>query len=198
MICRRIYEDSNKNRTIVYYGSYGINDDGVGAEVGSVLNVGDIPLAGVQYFLRVPCSLKRGYLLDGTYRYIPTTVLIDESGRSKKTYYSLSNEGSTGSTKFFNALDKHDNFAKDFDGTYDSLIQHLSIMKGELWFSANYGLPLLEKVKNKLIIDASLGMIITSIESVESLQSIVSKIFEHKYTADVRIKTIYGEMNVSI
>lgn len=197
MICRRLYEDTAKNRTVVYFGSYGIND-GISAIVDTTLHVGDIPVSGTEYFLRVPCKLRPGYLLDGSYRYIPTTVLVDEEGRAIKEYYSLSNVGSTGTSKFFNPNDIHDNFSKDLDATYDSLIQHLSVMKGELWFSANYGLPLLEKVKNKIVIDTSIASIINSITGVETLQTLSSSIFNHKYSAEIKIKSIYGDLTVSI
>lgn len=84
------------------------------------------------------------------------------------------------------------NYAEDKDAVEHSLTQRLSVLKGELWYQINYGIPLLEKQKGTRVLDVVICDIITSHPAVSSLTSYSSKIVDGVYTFDCSIKTIYG------
>lgn len=75
----------------------------------------------------------------------------------------------------------------------DTLIQRLSVIKGELWYSINYGLPLLDRVRNKGIFDAVILDIITQVRGVKNVTKFNSRLNNHEYTLDIEILTIYNE-----
>lgn len=80
-----------------------------------------------------------------------------------------------------------------------NLITKLSIIRGELWYNKTYGLPLLDKIKNKWIMDAEIVDIILSesgVSAITSLDSALTK--EGVYTAEIKVSTIYGDISVSI
>lgn len=100
--------------------------------------------------------------------------------------------------KFVNPHDKHDNFADKQQGVADSLTQRLSVIKKELWYNVSYGLPLFDKQKSKLAIDAFVGSTITSHPDVVSIKSFDSKVVDKKYTCNTVIITKYGEMTLNL
>lgn len=122
-------------------------------------------------------------------------------------------------SELLNAIEDQENlmFARTTDVTpykskyatsylYDSkeaiasnLITKLSIIRGELWYNKTYGLPLLDKIKNKWIMDAEIVDIILSesgVSAITSLDSTLTK--EGVYTAEIKVSTIYGDISVSI
>lgn len=88
---------------------------------------------------------------------------------------------------------KADNYVGEQHGVAVSLIQRLSIIKGELWYKASYGLPLLDKIKNKGIYDSIIINIINSHPDVENIVYYNSKIENHSYIFNFIVRTIYGE-----
>lgn len=80
----------------------------------------------------------------------------------------------------------------------NDLISKLSIIKGELWYNRLYGLPLLDKVRNKSFLDAEVLKIIRNQEGVESITSFESNVDNHVYNVNVTIKTIYGNITISV
>ena len=87
-----------------------------------------------------------------------------------------------------------ENYATGQEGVADSLIQRLSVIKGELWYKASYGLPLLEKIKNKGIYDNVIISIITSHPNVVNLTYYNSTIDEkRRYVLDFAVYTTYNE-----
>lgn len=102
---------------------------------------------------------------DGNYNTVwfgAKDVYTDEDGKKR--------------TLFYNENDKHDNYAEGVEGVQSSLIQRLSIIRGELWYQVNYGLPLLDKIKNKSVMDASILEIITNHPQVKSVSSYISTV----------------------
>ena len=88
---------------------------------------------------------------------------------------------------------KNENYVKDQHGVAVSLIQRLSIMKGELWYKASYGLPLTDKIKNKGIYDSIIINIINSHPDVKNITYFNSKVENHQYQFNFIVNTIYSE-----
>lgn len=96
-----------------------------------------------------------------------------------------------------------ENYSEEQKAIRDSLIQRLSIIKGELWYKASYGLPLMEKIKSKGIYDTVVINIITSTPGVVNIVSFVSNIekvpFDNStktitaYVLDFTVVTSYSE-----
>lgn len=101
-------------------------------------------------------------------------------------------------TKFYNEVNKHDNYAYQNEGVKNSLIQRLSVIKNELWYNKNYGIPLLDKTKNKGEIDGIIINIILSQEDVISIEDFVSIIKDTKYDCYFIVNTIYGQIEGTI
>ena len=85
------------------------------------------------------------------------------------------------------------NYADKQEGVAYSLTQRISILKGELWWMINYGLPVFEKVRNKAIFDSVLINIILKHPDVRNIISINSFVDDHTYTFDVKINSIFNE-----
>lgn len=80
----------------------------------------------------------------------------------------------------------------------DSLTQRLSVIKGELWYSANYGLPLFEKTKSKIPFDTHISSIISSHPDVTNIVSFKSWVDEKIYKCQIVIDTVYGKVELSL
>lgn len=82
----------------------------------------------------------------------------------------------------------------------DALINALSIIKGELWYNKNYGLPLFDKNKIKSIIDAEVINIISNNPEVDSIINFNSQLNGNSYILDFSIKSIYSPdlINISL
>lgn len=105
-------------------------------------------------------------------------------------------KNSDGTAKFYQA-DKS-NFSSDAEAVADSLVQKLSVIRQELWFAVNHGLPLLEKTSSKLEMDSAVVEIVMSHEDVQEMLEFESEIFQHKYSADMQILTTYGVTEIEI
>lgn len=90
------------------------------------------------------------------------------------------------------------NYAEDTDAVVASLIQRLSIIKGELWYQVNYGLPLTEKQSGVNVFDLVIADIISSHPGVASLDKYTSKITDHTYYYNCQITSIFADtVNIS-
>lgn len=105
---------------------------------------------------------------------------------------------SDGTAKFFNENDKHDNYSDQQQGVADSLIQRLSVIKNELWYNINYGLPLIEKIKSKTELDSVVASIIFSHPDVVDIISFESRIVNKHYIMNANISSKYGELQLDI
>lgn len=84
-------------------------------------------------------------------------------------------------------------YSEDTDAVVDSLMQRLSVLKGELWYQINFGLPLTEKVRGTTLFDMVIMDIITSHPGVASLTSFSSNIKNHTYTFTGQIQSVFGD-----
>lgn len=91
-----------------------------------------------------------------------------------------------------------DNYKDKQSGIANSLTQKLSTFKKELWYAYSYGLPLFEKYKTKVAIDSFVGQTITSQEGVRGVLEFESKVEKGNYTCNVKIDSIYGDIELSI
>lgn len=85
------------------------------------------------------------------------------------------------------------NYAFDGEAVKMSLIQRLSVIKGELWYKASYGLPLTDKIKNKNIYDSIVVDIITSHSGIANLIEYESYIENRQYRFKFKAMTIFNE-----
>lgn len=88
------------------------------------------------------------------------------------------------------------NYVSDTDAVVASLTQRLSVLKGELWYQVNYGLPLTDKIRSTKIFDAVICDIITSHPGVTGIVNFSSSIENHTYRFNAEILTIYGDQAV--
>lgn len=112
------------------------------------------------------------------------------------TEYSLYNSMYNGTftithhAKFYK--DDHSSYATEQEGVATSLEQRLSVIKGELWYQINFGLPLLDKYKSKSIFDTTILDIITSHRGVKQVISFESSVKEHVYYFNCKILSIFN------
>jgi hypothetical protein len=85
------------------------------------------------------------------------------------------------------------NYDSGTDAVIDSLIQRLSVIKGELWYQVNYGLPLTEKYKSKGVFDSVISNIISSDPGVRNLLSFSSSVDKSIYNFTCSVLSIYGD-----
>lgn len=85
------------------------------------------------------------------------------------------------------------NYSENVEAVRDSLIQRLSVLKGELWYQINFGLPLTENHKSKLIFDMTILDIISSHPGVASLITFDSSVSGHQYQFSCSVQTIFNE-----
>ena len=101
--------------------------------------------------------------------------------------------------KFYNVNDKHDNISKEQEAVADSLTQRLSVLEGELWYSITEGLPLLNKIKSKIELDATITEILFGHPDVVEITKLESQINDKKeYSASITVETTYGEVSLEV
>ncbi len=108
-----------------------------------------------------------------------------------------------GTAKFYNAKNKHDNYATGKQAVADSLTQRLNVLQGELWYAVNTGFPLWEKHKNTNVLDIYITSTILKHPDVSEVIEFSSEITQKEgqnyyiYSANVRIMTKYGELTIT-
>lgn len=93
---------------------------------------------------------------------------------------------------------KADSFVYQQEGVAADLTQRLSILKNELWYQINYGLPLLDKIKSKAVIDASVLDIITSHPNVVRVSKFESQVLDRKYSCKATIESEFGPVQLNL
>lgn len=105
-----------------------------------------------------------------------------------------------GNVVWFNKVNKETkldgSFSEAQQSVVDSLTQRLSVIKTELWYDISYGLPLFDKVKNKIAMDGAVASIVTSHPDVISMSSFESTIVNKKYSCKFQAVTKYGNVQV--
>lgn len=99
---------------------------------------------------------------------------------------------------WYNEDDKHDNYAKEQEGVATSLTQRLSVIKNELWYNVNEGLPLIDKYRNKNIIDSYVASTILKHPDVINISEFTSFLNKNSYNCKVVINTTYGNVDLTI
>lgn len=101
-----------------------------------------------------------------------------------------------GNAEFYN--EQHTSFSEKQRAVVDSLVQRLSIIRGELWYDIKYGLPLFEKTKSKIEFDSFILSTISKHPDVESIISFKSQILNSNYTCEVKIQSRFGQITVTL
>lgn len=101
-------------------------------------------------------------------------------------------------TVFQNSEDKHDNYATGSEGVANSLKQRLSVLKKELWYDYENGMPLVDKVRNKAIIDAYIVQTILKHPDVIDIDGFESRQDGSFYTCYFVVNTIYGQIEMGM
>lgn len=128
--------------------------------------------------------------------------IVDEaSGTTRKrtvVWFGSYGKNPDGTTKWANPDNKHDNFSSGIDMVKDSLIQRLSVIRHELWYNYQYGMPLVDNDTAQVTIDSFVMKTIQEHQDVLAIKSFSSKVVGHRYTCDVRFTTKFGETSISI
>ena len=105
-----------------------------------------------------------------------------------------------GSTKavFQDETNKHANYATNVEGVTNSLRQRLSVLKNELWYDYNRGMPLPDKVRNKAIIDAYIIQTILEHPDVIDIEGFESEQEINMYSCYIVVNTIYGQVELGL
>ena len=124
--------------------------------------------------------------------------LKDYNGNYNLVWFGSYGKNQDGTAKFYNENDKHDNYADEQQGLADDLIQRLSIIQTELWYAYDYGLPLFNKLTRKMEVDISVMEIINEHPDVYEIISFDSTLDKHLYHANVKVRSIFGDIDLII
>lgn len=94
-------------------------------------------------------------------------------------------------------INRTDDYSENQEAVANSLNERLSVLQGELWYSVNYGWPLLSK-PSKLICDTYIIERISNHSCVVSINEFKSSISNHIYSASVKVLTIFGVIDLDI
>lgn len=125
-----------------------------------------------------------------------TRRLVKDNQTNNIVWFGSYGKNDDGTAKFANVDNKHDNYCVENDAIAGALTQKLSVLKNELWFNVNYGLPLLDK-STKAIMDATAANIIMKTSGVKELLSFTSKVVNNTYYCNFKVKTIYGIIEIA-
>lgn len=93
---------------------------------------------------------------------------------------------------------KHANYATGSEGVANSLRQRLSVLKHELWYDYNRGMPLPDKARSKAIIDAYVIRTILEHPDVIDIEGFESEQERNNYTCYFVVNTIYGQIELGM
>lgn len=122
----------------------------------------------------------------------------DEQRNATVVWFGSYGKNPDGTAKFYNSADKHDNYGTDFDYEADSLQQKLSVIRGELAYDISHGLPLMEGLKDKVLIDMAVSEIITENPGVIAIQKLESTKSGNNYSANIIVETEFGQVEISV
>lgn len=116
----------------------------------------------------------------------------DATRRRAVVWFGSSGINDDGTAKFVSNANKHDNFASENDMVCDSLIQRLSVIRHELWYNYQYGMPLVDNDTSKVTVDTFVMSTIQQHQDVIEITSFTSFINKHDYHCDVKFTTRFG------
>lgn len=94
--------------------------------------------------------------------------------------------------------DEHKSHCDGIDAVNQSLIQRLSLIKGELYHYMNAGFPLLDKVTSKQVFDAHIINVVSHHSEVKSIDKIESKVLNRCYSCKLYFSTNYGSNYIEV
>ena len=110
----------------------------------------------------------------------------------------IRNEAGENQAIFQDETNKHANYATGSEGVANSLKQRLSVLKHELWYDYNRGMPLPDKARSKAIIDAYIIQTILEHPDVIDIEGFESEQERNNYTCYFVVNTIYGQIELGI
>lgn len=110
----------------------------------------------------------------------------------------IRNEAEENQAIFQDETNKHANYATGSEGVANSLKQRLSVLKHELWYDYNRGMPLPDKARSKAIIDAYIIQTILEHPDVIDIEGFESEQERNNYTCYFVVNTIYGQIELGI
>ena len=108
------------------------------------------------------------------------------------------NEAGENQAIFQDETNKHANYATGSEGVANSLRQRLSVLKHELWYDYNRGMPLPDKARSKAIVDAYIIQTILEHPDVIDIEGFESEQERNNYTCYFIVNTIYGRIELGI
>lgn len=210
MKCRALVQDDNKYQNIVWFGSYGKNEDYILLKeepedfkscyfkyyrlTSITQNYSDVWDKTKEYYLMFngdfiltknkPDNWEETYT---QYCFLKSTTISQGTSFVLNSFYLHNN------AKFYKPENKRENYSYKQESVKNSLIQRLSVIKGELWYKASYGLPLMDKIKNKGIYDSVIINIISEHPDVKNIIYYNSTVEENRYTFNFIVESIYNE-----
>lgn len=119
--------------------------------------------------------------------YYPGTITNAEVTFTSRKYASLKSDSQMKS------------FAEKQEGVMCSLTQRLNVIKGELWYNVNEGLPLFDKETTITSMDAYVIRTVMRHPDVINIISFTSSIENrHEYTCSLQIQTKYGILDMTV
>ena len=110
----------------------------------------------------------------------------------------IRNEAGENQAIFQDETNKHANYATGSEGVANSLRQRLSVLKHELWYDYNRGMPLPDKARSKAIVDAYIIQTILEHPDVIDIEGFESEQERNNYTCYFIVNTIYGQIELGM
>lgn len=110
----------------------------------------------------------------------------------------IRNEAGENQAIFQDETNKHANYATGSEGVANSLKQRLSVLKHELWYDYNKGMPLPDKARSKAIIDAYIIQTILEHPDVIDIEGFESEQERNNYTCYFIVNTVYGQIELGM
>lgn len=136
-----------------------------------------------EFDISFPTNIKSTPFLSGSVNFY--LELIEPSSGNRRLTLTLKHNATSSL--------KADNYSENGLAVRDSLIQRLSLIQGELWYRRSYGIPLLQKIKNKGIYDSVIVNIIKNHPNVQGIIEFNSRIDEHSYRLNFVAESKNGE-----
>lgn len=137
-------------------------------------------------------------------------IKIDENGVKNIVWFGSYGINLDGTAKFYDEnVDrslygkddngKHENYSDKQEAIKDSLMQRLSVIRGELWYNISVGLPLFEKIRKKGVLDSYIVMEILKHPDVKEVLEFKSEVENnHNYNCSCKVLSKYGMIEIII
>lgn len=127
-------------------------------------------------------------------------IVDEKSGTTRKrsvVWFGSYGVNTDGTAKFVNKNNKHDNFATGDDMVRDCLIQRLSVIRHELWYNYQYGMPLVDNDSAKIAIDSFVMKTVQQHPDVLEIIKFKSWLEKHDYHCEIKFNTSFGNNSLS-